>query len=335
MSNAFTLNSAEQSPTTRHVEQRTRTVQRRLNISQICVHEDCTTPEKSHEELSFYSGNSPQQSPGPCPISPCDDDTLLALETSPPRFTVVQGNDLLLHTRRVLNEDEDPNSMDSGYHTTDQPTKSVFQFVTPLGTAPRKTPAKTSPKTNSIRMFHSLSSESMESNDDDYMELFEMENVDDDTTMPTDLCSLLSGDIKAVRNTPEHKSRPIARRSLSMNESNIVNRARNNLFDLSLTPERQRQALTPITQRNNSNKSITPYSSKSHCFKRPEPPTISPVQSKRYKYDSDHQENIAPAPLSNIQSAPATSRPLFKKSISMNDSVIMTALSRCKCLFLI
>lgn len=351
MSNAFTINSAEQSPTSRHAEQRARSVQRRQNIAPLHMNyeavseeEECATPEKTPEdEESFYPGNSPRRSPGPCPISPCDDETLLSLETSPVtnRFTLVQATGDLV--RRTL-DTYDPSSMDSGYHAgTDASNKSGFQFAAPSGVAPRKTPAKLSPKTNSIRIFHSLSSGSMGSADaDEYMDLFDMEDDDEDTHMPTELTSLLSGDIKAVRNTPEHAKRPapIARRSLSMNESNFINRARNSLFDGDTTPEKisttpVRQALTPIRPTHVLHgSSTTPYSSKT-CFKRPEPPTtISPVHSKRYKYDtsaSESQENIAPAALSQAAvKVQPPARPLFKKSISMNDANIMSALARCK-----
>uniref|UniRef100_A0A336M1V0 protein-tyrosine-phosphatase n=1 Tax=Culicoides sonorensis TaxID=179676 RepID=A0A336M1V0_CULSO len=342
MSNAFTINSAEQSPTSRHAEQRARSVQRRLNIAPLqmtyeTVHEELVTPEKSPEdETSFYPGNSPRRSPGPCPISPCDDETVLSLETSPVsnRFsTLVQPVELMF---------SDPSSMDSGYHagaTSDASNKSCFQFAAPSGIAPRKTPAKLSPKTNSIRIFHSLSSGSVGSADaDEYMDLFEMDDDDEDTHMPTDLSSLLSGDIKAIRNTPEQRRpAPIARRSLSMNESNFINRARNNLFDYDTTPEKIsltpiRKALTPIRQKQIlSSNNTTPYSSKG-CFKRPEPPTtISPNQSKRYKYDNSgteaQQENIAPV-TQVLSQPPPVSRPLFKKSISMNDANIMSALAR-------
>ncbi|XP_063704392.1 M-phase inducer phosphatase-like isoform X2 [Culicoides brevitarsis] len=328
MSNAFTINSAEQSPTSRHAEQRARSVQRRLNIAPLhmefeAVGDECaTTPEKEDDEASFYPGNSPRRSPGPCPISPCDDETLLSLETSPVsnRFSLVQT---------IY---ETSSSMDSGYHAAEK--TQGFQFAAPSGVAPRKTPRK-SPKTNSIRIFHSLSSGSVGSaaDADEYMDLFDMEDDDEDTHMPTDLSSLLSGDIKAVRNTPE-RPMPIARRSLSMNESNIINRARN-LFDAKkVTPEKPstpRQALTPI--RSSMTQNTTPYSSKV-CFKRPEPPATCSPASKRYKYDNEHQENIAPLVSSPISSsaavikAPAPSRPLFKKSISMNDANIMSALAR-------
>lgn len=343
MSNAFTINSAEQSPTGRHAEQRTRSVQRRLNIAPIhmnyeAISEECATPEKTPEdEESFYPGNSPRRSPGPCPISPCDDETLLSLETSPMsnRFTLVQTGDLV---RRSF-DTYDPSSMDSGYHAGSE--MSSFRFAAPSGVAPRKTPAKLSPKTNSIRIFHSLSSGSAGSADaDEYMDLFDMEDDEEDLHMPKDLNLLLSGDIKAVRNTPEHVKRaaPIARRSLSLNESSFINRAKNSLFGNDITPEKitttpVRKALTPIGPQQAQNSNITPYSSKV-CFKRPEPPTnFSPVQSKRYKYDksvSEHQENIAPLPQCKAAEAPAPARPLFKKSISMNDANIMSALARCK-----
>lgn len=331
MSNAFTINSAEQSPTTRRNEQCTLGAQRRLNIAPLRMNYDeveaeCGTPEKPSEEMSFYCGNSPQQSPEPCP-SPCMESDL-SPETSPARLAAATAVDMV-RPRRLVIDEQDTSSMDSGYAASYSEKvstvngQSVFKFREPSGLAPRKTPAKSSP-TSSMRVFHhSLSSGSMESNDDEFMELLEMESLDDDTQLPEDLNSLLSGDIKAVRNTPEQKAKPIARRSLSLTENRLMNRARSNLFEMS-TPERKTGGV--LSQLQNQPYPTTPCSGKSGTFKRPEPPSISPVQSKRYKYESDHQENIAP--VSQVVAKPA--RPQFKKSVSMNDAVIMNALARCK-----
>lgn len=342
MSNAFTLNSAEQSPTTRRAEQRARGVQRRFNIAPLRMNYSegaeamgAVTPEK---ELSFYEAHSPQQSPLPCPIDSCMESDL-SPETSPARYAVSASHAVV---RRL---DDDPNSVDSGFSSSDAPAAPgtsgsagslIFKFVQPNGLAPRKTPAKS--PTASLKIFHSLSSSSMESADDD-IELFEMD--DDDTgsasrqLLPNDLSSLLSGNIKAVRNTPEHKaaaastptgliSRPTARRSLSLNES--VRRTKSNLFDT--TPERR----TPLQQRTNVIVSTTPVTSKT-TFKRPEPPSgVSPNQAKRLKFENtapSAQENVEPQLLNSPQLV-KPARPLFKKSVSMNDSCIMTALARCK-----
>lgn len=333
------MNSGGRSPSVRRAEARNRGVQRRLNMAptrMIYNDENCASPVKNNmsiEELSFYSGNSPQASPRPCSISPCMElSGLLSPENSPSRFTVVQQNRSTNLMQRQISDDHDVSSMDSGYsasysqdNTND--SKSSFKFLEPLGIAPRRidpSPRKlstnsltASPKsTSSFRMFHSLSSSSMESTDDELMELFEMESLDEDTQLPADLNNLISGVIKTIRTTPEYK-KPLIRRCLSVNESiDAKNRVRSALFEAK-TPEILRQVT--------DNKSNTPYSSRT-SFKRPEAPTGSPIQSKRYKCETEvsieGKENDAV--MNDV-----IRRPILRKSISMNDSII-SALARCK-----
>lgn len=298
----------------------------------------------STEDLSFYPGHSPASSPRPCSTSPCDPQLgLLSPEHSPLRFSVVRADsDQHFHHHQPECDMVDQSSMDSGYSTNfsqDPVQKQNFKFMAPCGVPPRRiepSPRKissssiasstsstssssnTSPKSSSnFRIFNSLSSGSMESvMDDDYLELFEMEALDDNAQLPSDICNLISGNIMSTRTTPEVK-RPLARRSLSLNE-NETNRAKTNLFSiLPRTPE----VLRPVLE------NLTPYSSRidGRSFKRPEPPTENFIQSKRYR--SDDKENVM-----NINDA--IKLPPIRKSISMNDATtIMNALAKCKFYF--
>jgi hypothetical protein len=61
--------------------------------------------------------------------------------------------------------------------------------------------------------------------------------------LPNDLCSLISGDIKTLRRlTPDAKIRSMACRCLSLYDSPLINKARNNLFELKTTPDRLKVA---------------------------------------------------------------------------------------------
>lgn len=328
----------------------------------------CDSPGKenmSTEELSFYCGNSPQSSPRQCSLSPCMDDIgLLSPETSPNKFTLesLQDQNVTL-IRQRLDDNHDPNSMDSGYgasytsidnnnhhhqnnsligNSTSTLTnnknkscsnlnnKTTFRFAEPLGVAPKRA------SSNNFNVYHSLSSGSMESIDDDYMELFEMESMDDNTQLPNDLNSLISGDIKTIRTTPETTRRPLVRRCLSMNDNNVVanNKVRTNLFDTQLTPKSKtsnidmiESVITPEKALTLNECNLTPFAGKTldvngRCFKRPEPPAQSPIQSKRYKSETNYSTTMLNDNVSQ--------RPVLKKSMSMNDANIMSALSRCK-----
>ena len=263
------------------------------------------------EDISFYSGNSPQSSPRPCPISPCmdDDSSLLSPETSPSKFNIDSHTAELIRHR--LHSHNDTTSMDSGYSATNSnsfdnqavnasnnnlshmnvaPTR--FEFVEPChapsmlrrallsdvtstisSPTSHKTPSKymmsmgessngsstsnTSSSTrmgNGFKVFHSLSSGSMESMDEDYMDLIEMENMDEDAQLPTDLSSLICKDIKSTTKTPENKRPSFVRKCLNLDNSNST--IKSSLFtpspksstitSLITTPERQ--CLQSITE---------------------------------------------------------------------------------------
>uniref|UniRef100_A0A182J052 protein-tyrosine-phosphatase n=1 Tax=Anopheles atroparvus TaxID=41427 RepID=A0A182J052_ANOAO len=248
---------------------------------------------------------------------------------------------------------------------------SMFHFHSSASSASISRHSSASSPTSSRRLLHSsLSSGSMESMDD--MELFDMEAIEEQdshqlsgslyqapvhqqqqqhqpTLLPSGLNTLICGTIKTTHTatTPEQK-RPFVRRCLSLNEnatnqlpasplaSNVAGAAQMK------TPDRcSRRAIAMDDQEN-----CTPFSSRSamevtRCFKRPEPPGVSPVQSKRYKttqFDAPAlaAEAIPVPPSVNDLDSPARTtvlaavpkKPVYQKSISMNDAQIMTALSR-------
>ncbi|XP_011181847.2 M-phase inducer phosphatase [Zeugodacus cucurbitae] len=213
------------------------------------------------------------------------------------------------------------------------------------GSASTPTPPK------SLRIFHSLSSGSMGSSsmEEDYMDLFEMESLENSMMpsnnmpkVPSDLDSLFVGQIKNIL-SPAHRSveqsqlfdqlktpemrRPPVRRCLSMTD---------NLLPAPKTPETllkqvQEIATSPYgvklltTERNNSN---------INCFKRPDPPskTNSPVLIKRYRIEAE-KENLDDSLTMSLSMLPApqpklSHPPPLRKSMSMNDAEIMSALAR-------
>uniref|UniRef100_A0A1B0CRA2 protein-tyrosine-phosphatase n=1 Tax=Lutzomyia longipalpis TaxID=7200 RepID=A0A1B0CRA2_LUTLO len=360
INNSFTLNSTSRSSPMRRGESRVRG-SRRGNLAPLCISYD--SPEKSAmstEDLSLYAGSSPQPSPRPCSISPCMDmGALLSPEVSPTRFRVMPVEEVSVSQsapRRSF-EEIDANSMDSGYSASfgasdgsSENKGNAFEFAQPLAIAPRriepsprKTPTsrgssttmsphnRTPTNSRGYRVFHSLSSGSMESMDDDYMELFDIETMDCESQMPSNITSLISGDIKNLRSTPETK-RPLVRRCLS-------------LVDSSLDSSSPRLPLEPKTPeypsplRMSMMRNATVRSEEcAKAFKRPEPMVGSPVQSKRYKSELNVSMDMSPlTPLfANHQSDKENARNkinlpkrnLLKKSISLNETVIMNALSR-------
>uniref|UniRef100_A0A182VQL5 protein-tyrosine-phosphatase n=1 Tax=Anopheles minimus TaxID=112268 RepID=A0A182VQL5_9DIPT len=208
-----------------------------------------------------------------------------------------------------------------------------------------------------LLLHSSLSSGSMESIDD--MELFDMEAMDDEniedklqscqqSQQPSGLNSLICGTIKTTRTvtTPEHLKRPFVRRCLSLTENTNNNmnlqqqQQQQHVIAQMKTPERYTRRMIAMEDQENCN--LTPYSSRTatvsaaeviRCFKRPEPPGISPIQSKRSKTQMDV---LAIAPAVNALDSPARTtvlaavpkKPVYQKSISMNDAQIMSALSR-------
>lgn len=210
----------------------------------------------------------------------------LPSEGSPEKLTVIHDDatqSLKMFTQKLNSFDTD--SIDSG-------------FV-----------SNSSLRRKSTSLFHSNSMDSM---DDEYMELMALEDDLPSQKMPNNLSSLITSSIKtnAISSaiTPEMK-RPTVRRCLSLNENNSMMKARSLLFEPK-TPE-----ILRTVQENGS--STTP---RSGCFKRPDPPstTASPINSKRYK------TTVA----SNDKENAIAFRPTLRKCISMNDADIMSALSR-------
>lgn len=286
-----------------------RGIQRRLNIAPLNFDDSSNSPVKMpSEDMSLYSGNTPQGSPRPCSIS----NSCLDLELLSPYRE---------HERIEERHDIDFNSMDSNYSNN---SRKMFTFAQPSALPPKTMPlaTRTSPKSIScFRSFNSLSSDSMsmESMDDDCMDLLDMESMDDNAQLPTSFNSIMSGNIKSINNsgcgtpTPNAahnestSTTPMFRRCLSMTDANVI-RSTRTLDTLKTIPEIN-----------------SPFQSKlnvAKTFKRPEPPTVgSPVQSKRYKQSDDDKENSNDLPVV---------RPVLRKSVSMNEDIIMNALSRCK-----
>ncbi|XP_031618312.1 M-phase inducer phosphatase-like isoform X2 [Contarinia nasturtii] len=265
---------------------------RRLDIAPLNFDDSSNSPVKmSSEEMSLYSGNTPQGSPRPCSISSCLEMGLL----SP------------LRENEIIEErhDFDFNSMDSGFSNNGC---KIFTFVQPNALPPKPSPPKnvrTSPKSIScFRSYNSLSSDSMESMDDDCMDLLDMESMDDNAQLPTSFNSIISGNIKSTTTSTSitQTTTPVFRRCLSMTDGN-VNRGPCTPDSLKTIPEMESKCNGIIK-----------------TFKRPEPPTIgSPIQSKRYKQSGEDKENSNELPIT---------RPVLRKSMSMNDDLIMNALSR-------
>lgn len=296
------------------------------------------SPEKENnitEDISFYASSNLVLSPRPCPISPCHDDISLLSPGSSPSMFIIENN---VQLPRSISHDS--TSMDSGYSglrqdssnsrlsQTSSISASAFQFVEPK--QPETTPSKMSASLSSSGMgftvFHSLSSGSGESADDDYMELMDMESLDDNAQMPPDLSSLICKDIRSSSKTPDNK-RPasLVRKCLNMDGG-----VRNILFSSPSTPKTstitslittpERQCLQKICE------NVTPYRNATNgAFKRPEPPAASP-QSKRHKGENEPPMTADFMKFSQPQFP--QKRPILRKSMSMNDAHIMNALSR-------
>ncbi|XP_046805135.1 M-phase inducer phosphatase isoform X1 [Lucilia cuprina] len=272
---------------------------RRLNL-------DASMSDMAMEELSFYDDDHVSQNRH-FTASP-QFMGLLSPEGSPQRFQVVEKSKFL---------------------------QSRKNFPLTAKNVNRSTTLSTNTPSKGFRLLHSMSSTgSMESSmDDEYMEFFDMENLDQPSqsnglNFPSDLSSLISGQI--IKNSPvktPEMRRPSVRRCLSMTENT------------------QFQPKTPETvNASNANTATTPFSARLNgncCFKRPEPPstTCSPIQSKRYR--GAEKENLDGSFTGNSKTSPATSsscsslastststRPTLRKCMSMNDAEIMSALNR-------
>lgn len=205
-------------------------------------------------------------------------------------------------------EEFDLNSQDSGYGTSfnDRETK-IFNFAHPTNTVTRKTSDQffDSPKSkgSSSSIFNSFSSGSIESMDDGFLELVDLDTVDDNAQLPCNFNSLISGSLK--NQTPVSNNtriRPSFRRSVSMKEGSSTSKARSCLF-----------------------KPSTPELFENRPFKRPEPPVdaVSPVQPKRYKFNE--LGGISP-----LKAPTASGHPRVQRSFSANEATIMSAVQRCK-----
>lgn len=340
ISNTFTINSAGISPATRLQEQRARAVQRRQNIAPLQVNFDLKyeSPEKDAnmgEDISFYGTSNTASSPRPCPVSPFrNEESLLSPGTSPSLFII---NDEKLPR-------QDSSSMDSGYSGGQQlsqssTSSSAFQFIEPKrpetssSSSPpptMKTPSKNSSLNLSSRMnfsiFQSISSSSTETMEDELMDLMDLESVDEDAQLPNDINSLICKDIK--NKTPDHKRHDsYARKCLNMDAG-----FKNVLFSSPSTPKSSTintLITTPERQCLQNIDNVTPFGHRNTStggFKRPEPPTMSPIHSKRYKCENDPPATAGIMQLTQPQFP--SKRPVLRKSMSMNDAVIMDALSR-------
>ncbi|XP_037945808.1 M-phase inducer phosphatase isoform X2 [Teleopsis dalmanni] len=199
----------------------------------------------------------------------------------------------------------------------------------------------------SFRIFNSLSSCSMESSvDDDYMDLFEMETLEQphqsghsSICFPSDLTSLISGHIKSSSPakieaiTPE-MHRPSVRRCLSMTENYQQNQPKTPelLKKAQETPTSTTPFASRLTVERTQTNSTTPVSA--NCFKRPEPPSsvnCSPVQNKRYRsVEKENFDNLLT--VTNTMTSSTLTQITYptslRKCISMNDAEILSALTR-------
>lgn len=301
------------------------------------------------EDISFYSSNNPASSPRPCPISPFRNDMSIISPSSSPSMFIIEN-----HVQLPRLNSHDSMSSDSGYsglpmdsntkfsHSTSALSTNIFQFVEPKRpetaspSSTLKTPSKysssysmnsTGKSGTRFNIYHSLSTGSVESENEDFM--MELETMDEDTQMPfnsVQISSLISNE-NIIKNAPEQK-RPasLVRKCLKMD----VN-AKNSLFNSPKTSTITSLITTPERQclQNLSENVVTPFSQRittTGSFKRPEPPCMSPIQSKRYKCENYPPATADPTKFSQPQFPQR--RPLLRKSMSMNDADIMNALSR-------
>lgn len=243
----------------------------------------CNSPEKSNE-MSFYD-NTPLSSPLPCSISPSE-TSLMLHETLPTNFTLVitPSNDI---ERRPFSEVVF-NTLDTS--ATSKSACRKLKFIEPSGTAPKRID---SPRTPTARMtpknlgsfFHPLNSvgESSNSNDDYDMELLEMDAMEDHDNMPpANFDSVINGQM----------THPPLRRGVSLNDS--------------VTSSRRMRTSDGLEGLSSLGENSSPFVM--HGFKRSEKGVCSPINSKRWKSETEGKENVQQA------------RPVLQKSFSMIDS---------------
>jgi M-phase inducer phosphatase 2 len=318
-------------------------MQRRQNIAPHAVNFDikCGSPEKDgamSEDISFYSSNNPASSPRPCPISPCSNEmSFLSPGASPSKFNIENNVQL----PRSISHDS--TSMDSGYcglsnNKLGTSVSSTFKFIEPrrpsTSSSPstlQKTPSKfalSSSMNSSGRSFRVLSTGSCDATEDDFMDLMDMESLDEESQMPSDLSSLICKDIKSTSKTPENKRlETSARKCLNMNGGGGV---KNSLFNSPSTPKTSTLTSSLITTPErqclmNLSGNITPLrSNTTGAFKRPELPVSSPIPSKRMRCENDPPKTET---ITQSLSQLPPKRPVYRKSMSMNDAEIKNVVS--------
>lgn len=259
--------------------------------------------------------------------------------SSPSKFAVLRQTLSPLRQRQPL-EDQDPNSQDSGYGAflDKDESKTGFRFVEPSGVAPRRHHSEQSPKKevsttcsphnktsghSNPPLFHSLSSGS-ESLDDGFVELLDLEKMEETTHLSSGIYSLLSGPIIKEHQTAanlsyspkEEVSRPTFQRSFSLgdNLTPASSRARHCLFKPSVLPPTQEQEDTVGLVALETLRS----------FKRPDPPCdIGPLHSKRRKSSSFHaiREAVLRSTSPNLQRSFSETEATIKKALQRSTQI--------------
>jgi M-phase inducer phosphatase len=286
------VTSVENSPITRNLSRRLLISPQNINFD---LKSDLQNDEDDEDDMSFYPLNRPfygVQLNGEN-ISLEDEHDKIREQETAPILTLVE-----------------PNS----------PKKSDLSSESAHRTPSKYTVMSTGSSRlgNGFKVYDSISSGSNESNEmeDEYLELMEMENLDDETQMPSDLSSLLCKDVK-------HSKSPEGKKCSDMDKStehgSFVRPKLNRVTSLFAAPDRQ--CLATI------NENVTSFGSNrcttAGAFKRPEPPIVAiPSQSKRHKGEQDDLISSIIIPLQ-------MKRPPLRKTVSMNDAAtIMDALTR-------
>lgn len=259
-----------------------------------------------------------------------DEDLLPSADNSPVHFKVTakEQKPLLLNVQKSFDDaHQDTNSMDSGYGHSSQ-----FRFVQPTGIAPRRldsgiaSPLATSATKQNARssfsVFSSSSQGSLESMEEDYLDLFQLEDDHANGSfrlataqqslsqqksagldLPSNISSLICGAIKsAQQQTPPERRLPSGapkmrvRRCLLMDgaDASNVSSGEEDKENSSPAGEVVVRRVSSVKKTEKKTENTTPKRTnlmmldancqqQTKAFKRPEPLQFSPVQSKRYK----------------------------------------------------
>ncbi|KAL7051627.1 hypothetical protein ACKWTF_004538 [Chironomus riparius] len=286
------ITSVENSPITRNSSRRTLISPQNINFD---LKSDLQNDEDDDEDdMSFYPLNRPfygVQLNGENISSLNEQDKIRVQETAP-LLTLVEPNS--------------PKKSDSSSESAHR-TPSKYTVMS----------TGSSRLGNGFKVYDSISSGSNESNEmeDEYLELMEMENLDEETQMPSDLSSLLCKDVKHSKSPGDKKCSEMDK---STENDSFVMPKLNRFTSLFAAPDRQ--CLATI------NENVSSFGSNrctAGAFKRPEPPIIAnSSQSKRHKGEKDNLMSSIIIPLQ-------MKRPPLRKTVSMNDAAtIMDALTR-------